>query len=119
MAKHCTGYSVARVITLVLMRDPRVRGIIAGTYYGVMHQVGIATTYAESLKFAQDLYADTAVPDMCDGRYLADARPGCHCTRCDPDWFGMRVCPDCGNKRCVGAIDHREHPDPDLDGGEA
>ncbi|UEA61382.1 DUF3310 domain-containing protein [Gordonia otitidis] len=31
-------------------------------------------------------------------RYLADARPGCHCTRCDPDWFGMRVCPDCGNK---------------------
>lgn len=50
-------------------------------------------------------------------RYLADARPGCHCTRCDPDWFGMRVCPDCGNKRCDGAIDHRQHPD--LDGGEA
>lgn len=67
MPKHDSGFSVIRTITLAYMRDPRVRGIIAGTYYGVMHQVGIATTYAESLKFAQDLYADTAVPDMCDG----------------------------------------------------
>ena len=52
-------------------------------------------------------------------RYLADARPGCHCARCDPDSFGMRVCPDCGHKRCVGAIDHRRHPEADIDGGEA
>lgn len=66
-AARRTGYSVERTICITLMRDPRVRGIIAGTYYGVMHQVGIATTYAESLKFAQDLYSDTAVPDMCDG----------------------------------------------------
>ena len=34
MPKHDSGFSVVRTITLAYMRDPRVRGIIAGTYYG-------------------------------------------------------------------------------------
>lgn len=44
------------------------------------------------------------------GRLKAQVVPGCWCRTCRPVvWNDMRfvVCPDCGNKRCPRANDHR------------
>lgn len=40
---------------------------------------------------------------------LADAQRYCTCVTCRPTWAGMRVCRECGDKRCPGAKDHRRH----------
>lgn len=32
-----------------------------------------------------------------------DSWPDCTCYDCTPDWWGMRLCSTCGNKRCPHA----------------
>lgn len=41
-------------------------------------------------------------------RYRAEV-PGCSCGICAPGFIGMRLCRTCGDKRCIGALDHRKH----------
>lgn len=46
-------------------------------------------------------------------KYPADLYPnGCPCLRClkkTGEQWKMALCPECGNKRCNGATDHRYH----------
>ena len=55
--------------------------------------------------------------------YPVHLYPGCPCRRCDSvtwEWFyrdnglfqRMSLCPECGSKRCPGAMDHLRHPPP-------
>ncbi|WP_460821547.1 hypothetical protein [Lysobacter olei] len=36
-----------------------------------------------------------------------EVMPACWCLTCDPVTVRMALCPDCGNKRCPKANDHR------------
>lgn len=71
MAKHRTGYSVARIITLVLMRDPRITGIVAGTLYGTLTCIGIDMTEAEAFAHTRDIRDWLYEPDVVDGERLS------------------------------------------------
>ena len=44
----------------------------------------------------------------CASAYLG-AEPGCGCWTCNVEerWKRMFICPECGNKRCPRATDHR------------
>lgn len=62
-------------------------------------------------KAAPAMLADNIGPDgPLVGRLKSQVVPGCWCRTCRPVvWNDMRfvVCPDCGNKRCPRANDHR------------
>ena len=48
--------------------------------------------------------------DLPSAEYMQGFNPECGCNQCLPDWYNMThmvLCPDCGNKRCPKANDHR------------
>lgn len=70
MATHRAGYSVERTACIALMRDPRVMGIIAGTYHGTLAAIGIDSTYEEACEQARTIRDDlTLTPDIIDGEH--------------------------------------------------
>lgn len=71
MATHTTGYSVERTAYIVLMRDPRIMGIVAGTLYGTLTRIGIDMTEAEAYAHTRDIRDGLYEPDVVDGERLS------------------------------------------------
>ena len=71
MATHTTGYSVERTACIVLMRDPRITGIVAGTLYGTLTRIGIDMTEAEAFARTRDIRDGLYEPDVVDGERLS------------------------------------------------
>lgn len=69
-AKHRTGFSVNRITTIVLMRDPRVMGVVAGTLYGTLAQLGIDITETEARERARAIRDGLYEADIIDGERL-------------------------------------------------
>ena len=77
MSAHRTGYSVARTITIAYMRDPRVMGIVAGTLYGFINQLGGDMSWAQAYAHAQDIRDGLCEADIVDGQqHVGGPLPG-------------------------------------------
>lgn len=62
------------------------------------------------ISFAEAMLLQRAIDILVNKAGNSPANPGCWCRTCRPvDLNDMRfvVCPDCGNKRCPRANDHR------------
>lgn len=64
MSAHSTGRSVERTICCVLMRDPRVRGIVSGVHFAMLDTLGIPVTEEESFDFARGIQLDLLENDV-------------------------------------------------------
>lgn len=77
---------------------PAILFALAGFAIRRAYQIGKIAGWLEALDHRNTLEL---------AEYQPEANPACWCLTCDPVTVRMALCPDCGNKRCPKANDHR------------